>query len=100
MKNNKENLIFVVYIGVAGIRSEDIEEFVHKVTNRIMPTSVEGEIIIIPNQSTHTRIECINPKYITENELIEKNKKLIKDLNEELEHQLNILKSENDEKKN
>lgn len=42
----EEKLIIVMYIGVVGIRSEDIPEYVQKVTNRIAP-SFEGELIVI-----------------------------------------------------
>jgi hypothetical protein len=92
-----EKLIIVIYVGVQGIRSEDIEDFVRKVTTKILPTSVDGEFIIIPTQSPDTRIECINPKYITETELIAEHTELMKKLREELQHQLNQIKNQKDE---
>lgn len=88
----KENKIFVIYIGVAGIRSEDIPSYVKKVTEKISPTSVEAEIISIPVQRHDTRIECINPIYITNDELIKQHEELIKKLNEELQYQAELLK--------
>lgn len=96
----EEKKIIVIYIGVAGIRSEDIETFVRKVTSKIIPTTVDGEIIIIPVQSANTKIECINPVFITEQELIEKHKNLMNELHVQLEHQISILKNEENEKKN
>ena len=86
------NKILVIYIGVAGIRSEDIPTYVQKVVKKITPTTFEGEIISIPTQSVDTRIECINPVYITDAKLIEENTLLIKKLKEELQYQLEQLK--------
>ena len=40
--------ILVMYIGVAGIRSEDIPEFVAQIVKKITPKTFEGEIIAIP----------------------------------------------------
>lgn len=87
-----ENKIFVIYIGVAGIRSEDIENFCKVVAGKISPISVESEIIVIPTQSPHTRIECINPQYITDSELINKHNELMQELHVQLEHQIKQLK--------
>jgi len=92
-----ENKILVIYVGVAGIRSEDIEEFVHKICRRISPETFQGEIIIIPTQSPDTRIECINPEYITNEELIRENMEMMKKLREELQNQLEILKEKKNE---
>jgi hypothetical protein len=91
-----EHKILVVYVGIVGIRSEDIDTFVHKVVSKIVPTTFEGEIIIIPTQLLDTRIECINPKYITEPELIQEHTKLMKELQDALHEQLKIIKKENE----
>lgn len=93
----EEHKILVIYVGVAGIRSEDIEEFVRRVTDRITPQTHIGEIIVIPTQSPNTRVECINPKYITEPELVAEHTELMKKLQEELQHQLDELKRNKDE---
>jgi len=92
-----ESKIIVIYVGVAGIRSEDIEDFIHRVTKKITPVTFEGEIIIIPTQSSDTKIECINPNYITDVELIKKHTEMIKKLQEELQHQLEQLKQNKNE---
>ena len=89
--------ILVMYIGVAGIRSEDIPEFVAQVTQKITPKTFEGEIIAIPTQSPDTRIECINPRYITEPKLVQENTKLMEKLKYELQHQLDQLKQDDNE---
>jgi len=84
--------ILVIYVGVMGIRSEDIDTFVNKVSKKIIPETFQGEIIIIPVQSLDTKIECINPKYITESELIRENTELIKELQNNLKYQAELLK--------
>jgi len=93
----EEHKILVIYVGVAGIRSEDIENFVRKVGSRISPQTIEGEFIMIPTQSQDTRIECINPKYITDTELIREHTEMMNKLQEQLKIQLDILKKENNE---
>lgn len=96
MENN-ETKILVIYVGVAGIRMEDIQDFVRKLTTKITPSTFQGEVIIIPTQSVDTRIECINPKYITDAELIKEHTDLMKKLQEKLQYQLKVIKAENDE---
>jgi len=90
-----EAKILVIYIGIGGIRSEDIDTYMKKVTAKITPTNFEGEIIVLPTQllvAPDTRVECINPKYITETELIREHTEMMNKLQEELKIQLDILK--------
>lgn len=89
-----ENKILVLYIGVAGIRSEDIDTFINKVASRVVPDTFKGEIIIFPSQSTDSRIECINPKYITNKELVKEHSESMVRLIKELNNQRNLLKKE------
>ena len=93
-----ETKILVLYIGVAGIRSEDISNYTHKVAKKIIPKTFEGEIILIPTQSNDSKIECLNPKYITELNLINEHTEMIKKLQIELQYQLNKLKIKNEYK--
>jgi hypothetical protein len=92
-----EKKILVFYIGVAGIRSEDLQDFIQKVSQRITPSTFEGEIIMIPTQSTDTRVECVNPLYITDKELIKKHTDLMQELQLELGHQVAQLKEKKNE---
>jgi len=91
-----ENKIIVIYVGVAGVRLEDIPTYVQKVTAKISPQTFEGEIISIPVQSADTRIECINPKYVLEMELIDEHERMMKKLHELLQYQLEQIKQENE----
>ena len=90
-----ENNILVVYIGVQGIRSEDIEDFIKRVSRKIIPSTFLGEVIVIPTHSPDTRIECINPQYVTDEELVQKHNELMKEINSELQYQLKLLSEEN-----
>jgi len=92
-----EDLILVTYIGVQGIRTEDIPDFLKRISKQITPSTFQGEVIVIPTQSSNTRIECINPKYITDAELIKEHTEMIKELKEQLQHQLKQLKEKNNE---
>ena len=92
-----ERLVLVIYVGVQGLRSEDIEDFIQKLSTRIIPSTIEGEIIMIPTQSPDTRIECINPKYITDADLINEHTEMMKKLQEQLRYQSEQLKQENNE---
>jgi hypothetical protein len=93
----EEAKILVIYVGVAGIRGEDIDTFVHKVCDKIIPVTFKGEIIIIPIQSPYTKVDCINPKYITNKELIKEHTEAIINLQNELQHQLEELKKSKNE---
>mgnify|MGYP006299824815 CR=1 FL=1 len=46
--------------------------------------------------SYDTRIECINTKYVTDEELVNKHTNLMKELHKELEHQIKQLREENE----
>lgn len=91
-------MILVIYVGVVGIRSEDIPTYCEKLTMKIMPTTFDGEVITIPVQSVNTKIECINPQYVTDTYLIENHELLMKELNKNLQIQLELLKADKNEK--
>lgn len=94
----KESKIFVIYIGIAGIRSEDIESYVKKITDKIVPHVENSQIITIPTQSYETKMVCINPKYITNEKLIKEHELLMEDLINVLKYEVENLK--NDGEKN
>lgn len=96
--NDKENLILVYYIGVANMTPEEIERFVDEIKNRMIPETFKGEIIMIPQYDLNTRVECINPKYITDNELIQEHEHLMKELNYKLHNDVKELKKYGKEK--
>lgn len=92
MEMEKDKKIIVIYIGVEGLDMSQIESYIRQVSKKITPSTFEGEIIIIPIHSRDTRIECINPKYVTSEALINEHNKLMNELNEVLHHQITQLK--------
>ena len=87
-----ENKIIVIYVGVKDVRTVDIDDYVSEVTKKIIPTTLEGEFIVIPTQTNETKMECINPVYITNEKLINEHEILMKNLNIELKYALNNMK--------
>ena len=86
MNNNQH--IYVIYIDVRNISDELKEQFSENILNNFKNV-FNGIFLTIPHYND-TKIECINPKYITEKELIEENQKLIKEMNEKIKKLINI----------
>lgn len=88
-----DNLILVYYIGTAMIPQDKVEEYLKLIIDRVKSDSkIVGEMIVIPTTQADTRIECINPKYITEPELIREHRLKMDELHEHLNHHINELK--------
>lgn len=88
----KDKLILVFYINVENMSTDDIGDYMNKISQKIVPTNIDAEGILIPIFNGLTRIECINPKYISEDDLIKKNNILMGELNEHLKYELNNIK--------
>jgi len=88
-----DNLILVYYIGTALISEDDIGQYVQAIMDKIKTDSkIVGEIIVIPTKQIDSRIECINPKYITEDELLRDHRLKMDQLQEYLKHYIDELK--------
>ena len=82
MKINKD-LILVFYIDVRHIDPDDIGKFMYKVGKKL---ELENGIYLpIYGES---RVECINPIYINDNELKKKHERLMAELHEHLKNQI------------
>ena len=67
MENDK--IILVVYINIAGLHDADVSAFVAEVANSLRPKKEENMLMyFIPVRETESRIECINPKLVSEEE--------------------------------
>jgi hypothetical protein len=89
----KNKPIYVAYIGVGDSDQHELENVMksaYESLNSIF-NDKDGEVIFIPIRGTDSRFECINPKYITEDELIRKNRLLIDELHEHLDSHLKQL---------
>jgi hypothetical protein len=75
MQTEKNKTILVFYVDVRMIEGEEIEEFISKISTRVYSQLIDTQSIFIPVYG-ETRIECINPIYITDSELIKKTRKI------------------------
>ena len=92
--------ILVIYVGIAGMRSEDVPDYVEKIAKRIVPSTFVGEVLVLPTQTLpvmEARIDCINPVYVTETELIQQHTEKMKKLQEELQNQLDLINNDKNE---
>lgn len=92
---DKSKEVYVFYVSVDGLDAHEQEEYIYKQSKRIYDEnkSIGENSIFIPILG-ETRVECINPVYITDTELIKKNERLLSELNEHLGNQLNQIKEQ------
>jgi len=88
---NSNKLILVYYIGVMHLDHIDIPEYMQKIRDRISIPDLNGHSIFIPVFTQDSRVECINPKYVTEEELIKEHVSLMRKLNVELQYDIEEL---------
>jgi len=84
-KNKEEAVILVYYIDVRDIETNDLENFMKKVMKQIQTETIEAEIISIPVWG-ETKVECINPKYISKKELIKEHEEKMKKLHDNINY--------------
>ena len=89
MEEKQDKLILVYYISIANVDIDDVEEFMNRVMKKISANSVseDTEIIALPIYG-ESRVECINPKYITDTDLIKKHERTMSELHEKLKNQI------------
>jgi hypothetical protein len=97
-KNNNlmdnEPKIFVYYLNITGLHGDEIQNDAQTV-KALMDKYLEGlnsVMVIVPTEE-HTRIECINPKYITNEKLIENHEFLLKELHDKIKFNLDQIKN-------
>lgn len=66
---DKDKIILVVYVNISYIDIADVAEYMHKITDTI---TFDDSVLrlFIPIRDSETRIECINPKRISDEEYI------------------------------
>jgi hypothetical protein len=84
----EDRRMLVFYIGVANMDNRQIEEYVKDVQNRFFTEEFvkrnNCEIFLIPTRETNSKIECINPVYITDEKLIAEHEALLSELNDSI----------------
>jgi len=71
-----EKLILVFYIDIGAIDSSDIYQFMKEVSENLKDEECKQFFIPIMGNGTKTKIECLNPKLLSENEYEDVRKKL------------------------
>ena len=88
---DKDKLFLLSYLNISTIASTDIPQFLDKFSRAIkFDDSVQH--IIIPVRDGETRVECINPVLLTEEQYKEAEEK-IKNLQNEVEEAIKKLKN-------
>lgn len=66
---DKDKIILVVYVNISYIDIADVAEYMHKITDAI---TFDDSVLrlFIPIRDSETRIECINPKRIFDEEYV------------------------------
>lgn len=80
--------ILVFYLGVGNMHNGDISEYVDAVRTRFFTQEFvdrnDCEILLLPVRELNSRVECINPVYVTDKDLIKEHETLMQEFNESL----------------
>lgn len=87
---NKDKTILVAYINVSGVHDCDISVFIQEAVDNLKPKEDDSILFYaVPVRGEESRLECINPKLVSEEEfekarlacekIAEKLKELMKD---------------------
>ena len=80
---NKEKIILIHYINVSNIDSNDVSKIMEEIINKFSPKEEDNIISYwIPVREGETRVECINPKLVSEEDFTEA--KRVLDRNQEI----------------
>jgi hypothetical protein len=86
--------LLVMYLSIAGMNQDQVPEYVAVVSEKVLTDEIkENYISIVVPVLSETRIECIDPTYITDQELIKKNERLMAELHEKFLEQLEMYKN-------
>lgn len=89
---DKDKLFLVCYLNIRNIRAEDVNEYLYTFAKSLnYDESVER--IIIPTREGESRVECINPVLLTDEQYKEAEKK-VKNLKKEVETALKTLNND------
>lgn len=70
----EDKKIIVFYVGVGDMLDHEVGQYVGRVKDAFfteeLAVRLNCEMILIPTRDVNSRIECINPKYITDEALI------------------------------
>lgn len=87
---DKDKLLIVAYINVQGIEDLTVPEILGRVAKRL-EYDESVNTIIVPTRDSETRIECINPVLLTDEQYQETRHKLEK-LTEQMKEVIKFIK--------
>ena len=91
---DKDKLFLVIYLNVGDIPNDDVSRLLMDYENNLDGAYDESiEKIIVPLRQGETRVECINPVLLTEEQYKETEEK-VKSLRKKVEEALKTLKNE------
>ncbi len=66
---NKDKLILAAYINIGGINDADVPAFIMEAVNNLKPKEDDSILFYaIPVRGEESRLECVNPKLVSEEE--------------------------------
>jgi hypothetical protein len=84
---SKEKIILIHYINVGNIDGNNMSEMMENVVNKFSPKEEDNIISYwIPVREGETRVECINPKLVSEEDfteakqVLDRNQKIVNDI--------------------
>jgi len=85
-----DKLILVLYVDVGNLEPNLVEDYVARVSRGLLPEEVvknlDATAFIIPRRGDGTRLECINPHYVLDQDLFKEYRQKLDILNENLDH--------------
>lgn len=76
-----DDRIFVIYLAVGNMDNIDIEKYCRTTADKYINgniMNISDKVIVLPITGFDSRVECINPKYITDPELIKEHEEMLK----------------------
>ena len=66
---NKDKTILVAYINVIGVKDSELSAFIMEADNNLKPKEDDSILFyVIPVRGEESRLECVNPKLVSEEE--------------------------------
>lgn len=95
--NQQQQVVLVFYINVGNLDREEANAQIQSFKENIDEGFSEFKNIVIPIQNGESKVECINPVLITQEEVINQFKEKVDKLNEYLKEQLENQNNNDDE---
>lgn len=84
----EDKKIIVFYVGVGDMETNQVGQYIDQIKKAFFTEEFAArlncEMVLIPTREINSKLECINPKYITNQELIDEHKTLMIDYLEQM----------------